>query len=366
MAAYRKLDSSNKSIPSYIQLKQILAADIADSDKEFRLPSIRQLMKRHKVSQTTVEKALFELESEGLIRRGGTMGNYAVPYKEKPDVAPTSGDGGLVGILVHDQINFFPKIVRAAKEHLSRKNYYPLVYSSGNNRESVDAFVDILKQNHAAGAIVVPRVWCRESLDALSESEIPFVFATEDLDGFDVDCVRCDDQFGFRIATEHLLDLGHKNIGIFLSEGDIATARRDAYMQTLADRGVKFNPSLCCMQKAGVNIKRVLEMKEKHDITAVILNNDVWAVELYWMLLGAGIKVPDDLSIVGFDDSEISKVSKIQLTTVAQPLAEIGRTAADRLIDVMSGSETRPGKVILKPELVVRETTRALDVAAKV
>lgn len=359
----RSIDSSNRLIPAHVQLKQVLLADIEGAAQVFRLPSIRDLMKRHRVSQTTVEKALMELEKDGLIERRGTTGIFADPHGRLVTERSTEPTGGLVGVMVHDLVNFFPPIVRALRQCLRRHGYQVLTYAPehGDPQQGAEAFVDVLRQNEAAGAVLAPRIWTRNAVDRLRAEHIPLVAITQQ-DQEIFPCVCTDDHRGGALAAEHLLGQGHRRIAV--SAPSMTSERVVGFLERLESAGVVVDEAWLLAgprhREAGA-LRTVLE----HGVTACFAYNDVAAIELHAMARALGHRVPEDLSVVGYDDSEIIRASGIPLTTVAQPLTGIGHRAGQLLLAAMAGDPTPQSIELLPPELVARATTATLpqDVA---
>jgi DNA-binding LacI/PurR family transcriptional regulator len=190
-------------------------------------------------------------------------------------------------------------------------------------------------------------------------------------DSLDIDSIAIDNVLGARLATEHLLALGHRRIG-FLS-GPIRTVSRmdrlEGYRSALAEAGIKVDPQLIWEGTAGSTYgdiegselgrkgaREILALEQRP--TALIAINDMYALGAYAGARDVGLRVPDTVSVVGFDDIMLAEVVEPPLTTIRQPLQEMMRVAVERLIERLEKTAA-PGTVhlTLTPTLIVRSST---------
>jgi DNA-binding LacI/PurR family transcriptional regulator len=176
--------------------------------------------------------------------------------------------------------------------------------------------------------------------------------------GFDV--VRVADEAGVGEAVDHLVGLGHRRI-VHVDGGDAAMAadRRAGFLAGLRrhDLDGRVVPG-GYEEAAGALAARTL-LAEPDLPTAVIAANDRCAIGLLDVFLRAGVRVPEDVSVIGYDDGELARLAHIDLTTVSQEVAEQARQAVAAALQRLDGSRTEPAEVVLKPHLVVRGTTAA-------
>jgi DNA-binding LacI/PurR family transcriptional regulator len=199
----------------------------------------------------------------------------------------------------------------------------------------------------------------------LDRRTLPVVAVDQDL-GADVPGVRVDDRNGGRQGAQHLLDLGHRRIAIMAlgsaearagdaSESYPSRERLAGWRETLDEAGVEPVVVLAPFQPTDAALDVARELLENHDVTAVLCFSDVFARAVVQAAEELGRKVPDDLSVVGYDDSPLSATSHPALTTVRQDITAKGRLAAGMLVDVIDG---KPAKSQLLPvTLVVRDST---------
>ena len=165
-------------------------------------------------------------------------------------------------------------------------------------------------------------------------------------------------------ATDHLLGLGHRRIGAIAGPGDYlcSRARIDGYRSALERAGARFDPALVrhgdFQHEGGFMLGgELLSLRERP--TAIFAGSDQQAFGVYEAARQRGLRIPQDLSVVGFDDLPVARWVSPPLTTVRQPLAEMGRAAAQMLGEIIEGLPMRSSRVELSTELIVRESTAA-------
>jgi LacI family transcriptional regulator len=201
--------------------------------------------------------------------------------------------------------------------------------------------------------------------DLLRES-IPFVLAVRNVrqspENPAVDSVGVDNERGGYLAVEHLIKMGHQKIGFLMGDQETSTGY-DRYVGVLAAfkaYGMKFNPELVLhgdfRRKSGLRLTRKLLSMEK-DITAIVAHNDHMAMGVLDGLREKGIRVPEDIAVIGFDDIEMAGLPGIDLTTVTQKKDIIGRTAVDILLEkIKEPSSHLTKRITLNPKLIIRES----------
>jgi LacI family transcriptional regulator len=186
----------------------------------------------------------------------------------------------------------------------------------------------------------------------------------------DVPSVGATNWAGGLAATEHLLSLGHRRIGAIAGPGDYlcSRARIDGYRSALERAGIRFDPALVRngdFEHEGGFARggELLDLPDRP--TAIFAGSDQQAFGVYEAARQRGLRVPQDLSVVGFDELPVARWVSPPLTTVRQPLAEMGRAAAQMLGELIEGLSLRSTRVELSTELIVRESTAAPAEAAK-
>ena len=196
--------------------------------------------------------------------------------------------------------------------------------------------------------------------DLVVPADTPVVVAgerTEVPGGLDV--VASDEAAGGRLAADHLIDLGHRRIVHVTGSGGPAAVRRAATVARMAESGIEplvVGAGPTSEQTGYQATRRALE--ERPDLTAVFAANDVMAMGAIAAVLEAGLRVPEDVSVVGNDETPLAASPLLRLTTVDPHNDEVGRLAAARLVELIGAAERpEPTRVLVPPSLVVRSTT---------
>ncbi len=269
-----------------------------------------------------------------------------------------------IGVML-PQLNqpFFSTLAFAIEKTLFANDYKTLICSSEEDIEKEAAYVDMLLRQRVDGVIIVPTGRSTDNMNRLINGLVPAVLVDRDIPGVQVNRVLCDNVDGGRQAIRHLLELGHRRIAIIGGPG---------YSQAIEERirGVKLGYKELGLPYAEANFI-MSELKEfdngyqvanqllraPHRPTAIFALTDVTAVGVLHAAAEVHLKLPDDLSVVGFDDIPLAAHSIPALTTVAQPIYEMGATAAHLLLAHLSSEQPEEQTVTLPTQLIVRNST---------
>ncbi len=274
------------------------------------------------------------------------------------------GEATLLGLVVPDATNpYFAEIARAVADACSERGYAVIVCNSDGRRDREKEAVEVLAANRVGGIFLV-NVGVTERDAALFEGlDIPMVMLDREIPGIAVDSIQIDNAHGGRQATEHLLALGHRRIACIAGPSQVSPSadRVTGYRQALEALGVAFDPGLVergdFTPSSGYDCARSLMAREKRP-TAIFACNDLMAFGAITALAESGLSVPDDVSVVGFDDIALAAYFNPSLTTVAQPRLEMGRAAAKILLERMrDGTLPRRRPVLMNTTLVVRRSS---------
>ncbi len=207
-----------------------------------------------------------------------------------------------------------------------------------------------------------PRPTTKNASRALKRHQLPCVLIDRRVDGFKSDVVCGDSRGGAELLTEHLIELGHRQIALVSGPGSISSAedRAEGYRAALRKHHIPVEEELIFQgefkQESGHQmVKRLLERDPRP--TAIFAANNLIAVGALQALREAGLRVPDDMALVCFDDIPYASAIDPFLTVIAQPAYEMGRTAARLLMERLAATRNlRTREVILAPELVVRQS----------
>ena len=344
----------------YIISKHLLPNDRFLSEKE--------LCEIHGVSRQTVRQALNCLENENVISRQRGSGTFV-----KDGVVKTPAQDMRIGVIsTYFSDYIFPQIVTGIESVLNDANIgMQLTITHNQVYEEAKALKSLIATG-VQGLIVEPSKSAlpnpnTELYQEIRSNRIPLVFFNAKYPWSDYPYVSMDDEAAGKIVTDYLFECGHKRIfgmfalddiqghkryGGFMKsciEHNISTAEKDVIWFATAERNAIF---LYAQLK-------ILEML--HQSTAVVCYNDKLAINLLRFCRQQGIRVPEDVSIVGIDDSKYSSICEVPLTTVRHPHQVLGETAAKMLIEQMNSNMGKQEDSIFVPDLVVRDSVRILN-----
>ncbi|MCU6795108.1 GntR family transcriptional regulator [Paenibacillus sp. WQ 127069] len=360
---------SKKPLPKYIQLKQeimgwLRAAKIMPNE---RMPTEHEIADQFGMSRQTVRQALGELEQEGWLYRVQGSGTYVAPApKPKREIQTI----GVLTTYISDYI--FPSIVRGVENVLRSRGYRMLLSSTDNDKARERESLQMLLTHPLAGIIIEPTKSAEgnPNLDfylSLEYRSIPFLMINERYMEMDCPCIKMDDEAGGYTAVEHLIKLGHRRIAGFFKMDDLQGVNRmKGFIRAHHEWKVPLLPHAVIHytteEKQTKPYADALSMLSQDDErpTAFVCYNDELAVQLIGAIREAGLTVPGDVSVVGYDDSTLATAMEVKLTTLAHPKLDLGIQAAETLIDMIEHkqSDTADRSKIWKPELIVRESTR--------
>lgn len=327
--------------------------------------TIRQVAEAAGVSLATVSRVLNgHADVSGATRQAVERVLRERGYQaggRRPRVSSATGLVGVTMPLVHP--GYFAQILSGAAEALYEHDLRAVLGPTRHSHERETSLLERLIGGDADGAVLVLPEESAAELRALREQGFPFVVVdprTEVPDGIPV--VRAAHSSGATQATGHLLSLGHRRIGVIAGpEGWVATQERlRGYYAALAGVGVLPDESLVRYSNFRIDGGRaeaaaLLDLPDPP--TAVFAFNDSMAIGVMQEAAARGLSVPGDCSVVGFDDTVEASVVVPALTTVRQPLAELGRTAVSVLLRQLNDSHFEPLRIELETRLVPRNST---------
>jgi DNA-binding LacI/PurR family transcriptional regulator len=269
-----------------------------------------------------------------------------------------------VGILVPEFVSsFFPKVIIAAQQTLKQAGYGVVICQSEESYETEVANARTLLANRVDGLLVSHTKETRnfEHLRTFQRKGIPVVFFNRVCEDMDVPKVTVDDYRGAFQAVEHLIQAGYRRIAHLAGPDSLPNSRNrlNGYRDALTQYDLPIDPELIIsydltLEKANIYANHLLNLPQPPD--ALFAMNDPTAIEVLKVCRSRNIRVPDNLAIVGFSDDPIAALIDPPLTTVAQPIDEIGREAARLLLRVLQGNETGE-QVVLPTQLVIRQSS---------
>lgn len=270
----------------------------------------------------------------------------------------------VIGLLVHALgTEYIGEIIRGIEAQLEQTDYDLIVQTTHRHKGREAEYVSAVLQRHTDGLLLVVPVGREQYLDRLHKLRFPYVLV--DVDGAEArqsPSVGATNRQGAYDAAEHLLELGHRRIAFITDTLDIPSAveRHNGYREALAAHGVAYDPALVHEDNFNRPEPRVLLDKLlslEQPPSAILASSDAVAFRIQELLRDAGIEIPKQMSIVGFDDIPQAGLEYRKLTTVHQPLYEMGVEAARMLLERIENPETPPRYAQLQTHLVIRGST---------
>ncbi|XJZ27965.1 LacI family DNA-binding transcriptional regulator [Bacillota bacterium Lsc_1132] len=268
-------------------------------------------------------------------------------------------------VVVPDITNpFFSNVLRGIQSVAVDNGYQVLLGDTCNDVELENGYLDILQQKKADGMVLLT---ARTGVKAVKEAaqSYPVVLACEYIEGSGIPTVSIDNISGARKATEYLIDLGHTRIGCITGPLNVVLGRDrlKGFYQAMAQRSIEVEPVLIqegdFTFESGFNLMmKFLALGELP--TAIFAANDEMAMGAIKAIKTKGMKVPEDISIIGFDDVKFSAIFEPGITTIAQPAFEIGTNAMELLLKLINKEELQRDQIILDDQLIIRESCKGI------
>jgi len=341
-----------------------------------RIPSESELTEHLGISRSTVRLAMQMAEVEGLVERVRGRGTY-VAY----DVRRLSR---LIAFVATDFRSEYQLLILKGAESETRANGYRIIFANAPDHEEELRILNTLQEDNIAGLLIWPSppALADENRSRYGRLPAPTVLLDRPIPGLEYICVTSDNYEGARQLTQHLVDLGHQHI-VFLSHHQMhllpVAERFRAYQDTLRAAGLTpFAPMLIAGSEGEIGAAHILQAYDDGDMplipqiqshvnrvqpTAIFAANDHIAVLAVRALRLLDLRIPDDISVAGFDDTDLTVYMDIPLTTVAQDTFEIGRRAAQLLIDQIENRQPPTENQLVPTQLRVRESTAVLAAA---
>ncbi len=333
--------------------------------------TLKDIAEKAGVSVTAVSRALSGYPDIGEETRGRIL-RIAEELNYQPNIAArtlVTQKSGVMGLFVLGRAKgegfshpFSGQVINGFLDELTEDGYDMMVFKANRPPDSENSsYLDLCRRRMVEGAFLMGLRTDDPWLSDLTASAIPIVTMDMPLAGDMTFSVGCDNVSAVHAAIRHLADLGHKKIGIVngYKEASVSFERFEGYKSALSNLGLPFDPDIVAEADftAAGGKQAFLSMIDKApDLTAVFVSSDLMALGVLEGARERRLSVPEDLSVVGFDNIEMAAMSSPPLTTLDQPRYELGQTAARMLIAACSG-ETPPSRVLLKANLIERGST---------
>jgi len=280
--------------------------------------------------------------------------------------ALVSGCSRLIGLIVSDISNpFFPELIRSFERMAAEQRYDLLVTSTDYQTSRMTTCLRRMLERKVDGIAMMTSEMDVGLLKELSRRGVPMVFMDVGQVGPKMSHVSMAYGSGIQQAVDHLVELGHKRIAFISGPLDLHSARtrRQAFLEGMRKHGLKPEPALVRegthTAEGGQKVMATL-LRSKKPPTAIVASNDWTAIGALHAIAAAGLRVPQDISVVGFDDIPLVSYTNPALTTVRMSAADVGATAFEALFSLIGGDRLEGDTCQVPTKLIVRDSTRRL------
>lgn len=349
----------NSFEPLYFQVKRDIEEKILDGRIKIgeKLMSESEMIQHYNVGRVTIRNALAELVSGGCLRKEQGLGTFCVAL-------PKRDDRRNIDVLLNTADRYFtPYFLSGISRVLDARKCNLILHDTLDDMHTIAKLLEqtmergtdgIILQPYTGSAEVLPA--CEKALELCRERNIPLVTIDGKFKDIDTAYIVNDDERGCFMATEHLIRFGHTNIlGLFRNRYRDSKFRAMGYRSAMEQYGLQVR----MLDADNTTEEDWVDYIRRENITGIVCYNDYLAVKCYHCFDKNGIRVGQDISVVGFDDTEVSRTSLPRITTVTHPKDIMGEHAADFLLDWIEGKAQVPYHYVFQPDLICRESVRS-------
>jgi GntR family transcriptional regulator, arabinose operon transcriptional repressor len=341
-----------------------------------KIYSENELVKMFGVSRHTIRQAVGDLVHEGWLYREQGAGTFCSqpPSQDSPQIHPSQSKkiGKNIGVIttyISDYI--FPSIIRGIESVLTAEGYTLTLACTNNDVELEKQCLQTMLSRNIDGLIVEPTRSSNYNPNIhyyleLEQNNIPYLMINQYYSQLQPPHIVMNDELGGFIATEHLIKLGHERIiGLFKTDDAQGVNRMQGFIRAFREHGLPFFPEMVISYTTEEMDTVLLEKVKQFFVstefpTAIVCYNDQLALQAVNILRDLGKNVPEDVSIVGYDDSFLAQASDIKLTTITHPKMKMGIDAANWILSAVEKTGDTVNSIVYEPELVVRNSTTSL------
>ncbi|QBD81519.1 LacI family transcriptional regulator [Ktedonosporobacter rubrisoli] len=275
------------------------------------------------------------------------------------------GETNIIGLLVPDNANpFFAELAHVIEEAGFSRGYNLILCNSEASATKETSYMRVLLSRQIDGLILIPAGNYHGALEAASSEGLPVVIVDRGLSDWPVDQVSADNELGGYLAGQHLASLGHRCVGCISGPGEATSSsyRLKGFRRALQEGGIELSERAIIQadfRYASGEQAMARLLQELPGITAVFAANDLMALGAMNALRKACLSVPADISVIGFDDIFLAAAMYPALTTIAQPVKEMGQVSVSLLLErIKQRTSYTPARVVLPTTLIERESCR--------
>lgn len=356
----------NSDQPLYKQIETFILKNI--NNEIFKpnkiLPSERSLAEKLKVSRLTVRRAIQELVQKNILYKEQGKGTYVKDVNNRQE-----NNTCKIGIIPHLYKGVFMDILSGIEEVLDSENYNFVLSNSQNNSKKEKDLIESMKKEGVDGFIISPVEDQKDNeiIFKLKSEGYPVVLIDRKLNYCETDCVLSDNIDGGFKAAEYLIELGHSKIAFFTYQYKNTTSVQDrikGYKFALEKNGLEFDENLLFSYDKDLEqenkTKQIYEFVNEYKPTAIIgVHNDV-TLDVVKMCRNKKISIPDDISLICFDNTNLVKHLEVPITTLVQNTLKIGKDAARIILDKINSKENRLKQIYHPIQLIERNSCKVL------
>jgi GntR family transcriptional regulator, arabinose operon transcriptional repressor len=374
-------DSYMRQPAKYIIVKDKIKEWVVDGHVQpgEKIYSENELVKMFGVSRHTIRQAVGDLVHEGWLYREQGAGTFVSSHKPNLKPAPTdqvaeTGGGKSIGVIttyISDYI--FPSIIKGIESYLTSKGYSLVFACTDNDIEKEKQCLDTMLSRNIEGLIVEPTKSSAFNPNInyylqMEQQNIPYLMINQYYSQLNPPHIMLNDEKGGFIATDHLIRHGHERIiGLFKTDDLQGVYRMKGFVNAFREHNITFFPEMIISysteDKNSVLSDKLegLFSSPETKPTGIVCYNDEMALGVVNMLREKGLSVPEDVSIVGYDDSYLAEASGVKLTSVSHPKTQMGIDAAKWIVTAVENKNGLEQKsIIYDPKLVIRNSTRSI------
>ena len=354
----------NSPVPQYFQLQTWLIEQIEHGvfKANDKIPTEEELVHITGLARATIRQAIQNLVNMGYLARKRRLGTFV-----KNGTADTE-KRTIIGLLVPDiRSGYTPELARGAEDEAAKTRHSLILCDTDDLFIKANFYSDRLIENSVSGVIYVPTAASDEQnrniVDKFYRKHIPVVLADRTIPGLEIDHVTTDNFQGGYEITRYLIEKGHRNIGVvFSSLFSTERLRYEGYKKALTEYHIPIDPSIIIIDNGPFIPNRYFQyardlLNQREKITAVFAGHDRIALLFYSAAKELGLAIPEDISIVGYDDLNFTT---IKLTTMHQPIYEMGQESMRLIMSRIHENDRKAQHIELNSHLVERDSVREI------
>lgn len=348
----------NSPVPQYFQLQLWLTEQIEQGvfKPGDKIPTEAEFVDVTGLARATIRQAIQNLVNMGFLVRKRKLGTFVL--NRNTDAEKKT----IVGILIPDiRSGYAPELARGAEDEAAKNKHSLILCNTDDLYVKAEFHAERLIENSVSGVIFVPTASSdhdnKRIIEKFAFRNIPVVLADRTIPNLDIDYVTTDNFDGAYEITKYLIEKGHEKIAIVYS--DLFSTERlrfEGYKAALQDHNIPIDESIIISHSGHFIEKHYLRyaeslLKQKGKITAIFADHDRIALLFYYVAKNLGMSIPEDVSIVGYDDLHFTT---IPLTTIHQPIYEMGQESMRLILSRLNNNVRETSKIVLKSHLVER------------